>query len=70
MASSLWQEHQRKAECMIALIMHITGDEIALSGAGGQVLEEGSPRVCPVRVASILEEFYGHDQKQDIFVQQ
>ena len=55
-----WHEHHRNAECMIALMIQIDGEERVLSGVGMDVLESGTPRVYPARVVSVLNQDFVH----------
>lgn len=51
-----WQEHQRNAECMRALIIQIAGGDKLLCGTKGAVLDVWLSRVCPVSVAVLVKQ--------------
>lgn len=51
---SWWMEHQTKAECIRARMIHTDDGNKLLSEATVQFLSIGSPNMCPVSVVSFL----------------
>ena len=57
MQSVWWHAHQISAECMMALTIQTAGGERVRSGATTPVLNQASPKTCPVWVASLLKQY-------------